>query len=424
MEVLINPNVADGILIYIIILIMTIIMKTQTCKKSDGNGAINNILHLQLSLLAKFSLISFILTATIAAGLAWGIQQQMEKNAVLHGAESASHSVANILNLNLHMTDLTGTLDPIRYQQINTLIQKNIIPEQVARVKIWNRDGMVIYSDDKNLIGNRYSIDGELKEALSGKVAADISSLKKEENIGERGNFTRLLEVYVPLQPADSPEIAGAYEIYYNIAALEPQIEEIRRFVWGTIGIGFLILYASLFMIVRNASNELIRRNEENERLYEETKKQLAELKLAEEKVTQLATYPELNPGPIIEVDMVGKVHYLNPAALRILPDIQTAGIKHQFLSGLDAVPDDPSRDLMRLTEGETIPHQVVRKVRGRGISPSCGLFHPVPVHAQAGEHPGKNRKRSFERIHGVKKRLFVLLQIPVVGQGETLERG
>ena len=311
-------------------------MRMQMCGRASG--AINRILRLKLSLLTKFSLISFLLTATIAVGLAWGIQQQMEKSALLQEAESASDQVANILNPNLRLADLAGPLDPIRYVQIDTLIQQNLIREHIVRVKIWSLDGLLIYSDDKDLVGNRFPMNEELKEALAGKMAMEISSLEKEENIGERGNFSRLLEVYVPLQPIDSPQIAGAYEIYHSMAVLEPRIAEIYRFVWGSISLGFLILYVSLFTLVRNASKELIRRNEENVRLYEEAKKQLAERIRAEKEATRLATFPELNPSPIIEVDIAGHVHYINPAAKRLFPDLQTTGFQHPFFAGLETV--------------------------------------------------------------------------------------
>ncbi|KAB2947849.1 MAG: two-component sensor histidine kinase [Candidatus Methanoperedens sp.] len=63
-----------------------------------------------------------------------------------------------------------------------------------------------------------------------------------------------------------------------------------RNFVWGSIGLGFLVLYGSLFVFVRNASRELIHRNKENERLYEETKMQLAELQRAEKELLKRTT--------------------------------------------------------------------------------------------------------------------------------------
>ena len=41
-----------------------------------------------------------------------------------------------------------------------------------------------------------------------------------------------------------------------------------------------------------------------------------------EEEVIRLATFPRLNPNPVVEVDLTGKIHYMNPAARREFPDL------------------------------------------------------------------------------------------------------
>ena len=57
---------------------------------------------------------------------------------------------------------------------------------------------------------------------------------------------------------------------------------------------------------------------------------------LAQEKAEWLATFPERNPNPIFEFDLVrGTVHYVNPSAARIFPDLQSEGIRHPLLAGL-----------------------------------------------------------------------------------------
>ncbi len=245
--------------------------------------------HLEPNLLTKFSLISFFILLSIAIALALGIQWRMEKGALQQEAENAVVQVSAFLTPNLKTSDFTGPLSPDRFAQIDALIRQNILQEhsihgRIVRIKIWNRDGVLIYSDEKDLLGLRFTDNEELKEALSGKIAMEISSLEKEENVGERGRFARLMEVYVPLRPADSPHIMGAFEIYHDLTFLENHIAQTRRFIYSSVSLGFLILYASLFFLVRNASRELIRRNDENARLYEEVKQQLTERKAAEEK--------------------------------------------------------------------------------------------------------------------------------------------
>lgn len=248
------------------------------------------LFHLNLSLLTKFSIIAFLITAAIAIALAWGIQWRMEQSALRQEAENAAVQVSALLNPNLKASDFTDPLSPDRFAQIDALIRENILhghisQEHIVRIKIWNREGVLIYSDEKDLVGLRFPENEEFKEALSGKIAMEISSLKKEENIGERGRFARLMEVYVPIRPVGSPHIMGVFEIYHDLTFLKNHIAQTRRFIYSSVGLGFLILYGSLFLLVRNASRELIRRNDENVRLYEEVKQQLAERQRVEEEI-------------------------------------------------------------------------------------------------------------------------------------------
>jgi hypothetical protein len=46
----------------------------------------------------------------------------------------------------------------------------------------------------------------------------------------------------------------------------------------------------------------------------------------AEENLVRLASFPKLNPHPIMEADFEGRIHYLNPAAESLFPDLQQNG--------------------------------------------------------------------------------------------------
>lgn len=48
-----------------------------------------------------------------------------------------------------------------------------------------------------------------------------------------------------------------------------------------------------------------------------------------------LASFPELNPNPVVEAGMDGKIYYMSPAALSLFPDMEGAGLRHPYLAGL-----------------------------------------------------------------------------------------
>jgi signal transduction histidine kinase len=55
----------------------------------------------------------------------------------------------------------------------------------------------------------------------------------------------------------------------------------------------------------------------------------------SEAALVRLASYPELTPNPILEVDLEGKVTYLNPAAVMQFRDLQQQKLAHPLLLGL-----------------------------------------------------------------------------------------
>ena len=218
-----------------------------------------------LSLLTRFTLLSFFITLMIAMGLAWRLERALERDAFSAVARNTADQATNILNEHLAISDLETSLQGARYTEIDSLIHNTLLSSNIVRIKIWNHDGLLVYSDEKNIMGKVFPLDTHLQAALSGEIATEISDLQGEENIAERGLYQELFEIYVPLQPADSQEILGVYEVYYDLSKLQPRLMRIRYTVWSGVGIAFLILYGTLFLLVRGASKELIQKNKENQ---------------------------------------------------------------------------------------------------------------------------------------------------------------
>lgn len=65
----------------------------------------------------------------------------------------------------------------------------------------------------------------------------------------------------------------------------------------------------------------------------------ITERKNNEKSIRHLASFPEINPHPIVEVDAQGAVIYFNASARALFPGLQFQGMSHPFLSALR--PDD-----------------------------------------------------------------------------------
>ncbi|MGI8646448.1 MAG: sensor histidine kinase, partial [Nocardioides sp.] len=95
----------------------------------------------------------------------------------------------------------------------------------VHRIKIWNRKGVVDYSDATALVGQEYDLGADEIEVLEGGgVAAEVADLAEEENRFERG-LGGVVEVYTRIwSPEGEPLL---FEVYYADADLRQRETEV-----------------------------------------------------------------------------------------------------------------------------------------------------------------------------------------------------
>ena len=231
------------------------------------------------NLLFTFSVISFVLLTALGVALAVGIQDKLEESALHQQAQSTIDQVNTNLVPVLRPEDLEKpwVVGSARYNQLDRLIRGSMLRDHVVRVKVWAPDGTILYSDKSDLIGKNFPPEQDLAEALAGETHMDVSDLTAAENEFESGEFTRLLEVYVPLRSAGATQNTAIFETYHDLASVDAINEEMRSFLWTALAVGLAILYASLFTLVYRASRTLTRQNRENARLFSEVSQRLSE---------------------------------------------------------------------------------------------------------------------------------------------------
>jgi len=141
--------------------------------------------------------------------------------------------------------DFTATsTDPARRDELDAALQQ-FIGEEIIRIKIWDADGRIIYSDEHDTIGVTYPVSHELEDAVAGEVSSEVSTLDKSENAFEE-EFERLLEVYVPLRSSPDGPVEGAFELYLPYAPIEEAIAADTRRIFVMVAITLVLLYLAL----------------------------------------------------------------------------------------------------------------------------------------------------------------------------------
>ena len=105
--------------------------------------------------------------------------------------------------------------DPRALDAVDRVVEQGVVNDEgVVRVKIWDRSGRIVYSDQPSLIGSRYHLGPQdLAEFKGAKAHAEVSDLSKPENRYER-QYGKLLEVYLPIETPEGLPLR--YEAYYR----------------------------------------------------------------------------------------------------------------------------------------------------------------------------------------------------------------
>ncbi|MEP7191264.1 MAG: histidine kinase [Actinomycetota bacterium] len=99
-------------------------------------------------------------------------------------------------------------------RELTEVMDKRMSDGSVIHIKMWDRNGTVFWSDEKQLMGQRFPFTDD-EEQLFGtqQVTAEVSHLAKAENAGER-KAGELIEVYAGARDADLQPMV--FEVYFS----------------------------------------------------------------------------------------------------------------------------------------------------------------------------------------------------------------
>ncbi|MDQ3867571.1 MAG: EAL domain-containing protein [Actinomycetota bacterium] len=212
---------------------------------------------------ATFGLVSLVPIVVIGLVLAHFLRAQVRARA-LQQATTATSLIARVgIQPRLTREAMEEGLSIIRLTDLDVAIQTGPGAD-IARVKIWNKDREIVYSDDHSLIGRTFPPSEDLEEAFDGEVKSEMSNLDDAENEGERG-LGELLEVYVPFRFEGSREPDGVFEVYLPYRPIAAAVAKDTRTLYLLLLAGLAVLYGALFRLALGASRRLRRQAQENQ---------------------------------------------------------------------------------------------------------------------------------------------------------------
>ncbi|MFG1627547.1 sensor histidine kinase [Kribbella sp. NPDC049227] len=167
-------------------------------------------------LLVRFTAAGLIVLLSLAALIAY-----IARQAGIEQASESARQVTYVTARGVVEPRLTAEVvagQPAALQEFDTAMRRYVLQGSLVRVKLWNADGTIVYSDQSELIGQTFPLGPEEIEALRVQgSASEVSDLSRPENRFEIP-YEKLLEVYVGVRAANGEPML--FEAYFQYQAV------------------------------------------------------------------------------------------------------------------------------------------------------------------------------------------------------------
>ena len=199
-------------------------------------------------------LVQFVVASLLLFGLTWwatGIfSQRAARSEALADARVTTELLANSVAEPAMPRGLVDG-DPGAIDRFDREVLGRLFVSDVRRIKIWRADGTIVYSDETQLIGKRFSLDHEQLSVLhNGDTEGGLSDLRRRENRfeSEEGG---LLEVYTRIESPEGQPLL--FEAYYSVETVKQRSVEVlkpfRRITLGAL-VALLLLGVPLLGVL------------------------------------------------------------------------------------------------------------------------------------------------------------------------------
>ncbi|MHA7276890.1 sensor histidine kinase [Arthrobacter sp. HLT1-21] len=209
------------------------------------------------SAVGQFLLTGLLVMVLIATPVAFWIRAEAEShaldNAQLITQRLADYAVSPLITAQL----IAG--DPAAIEELDTRLKPWLERGNVRRIKVWDRDGRIVYSDVPSLIGQRFDLPGPGPGLLAG--ADGTASLENQQELENEyeADSGELVEVYVTSAAATGEQLV--FEAYYD----DEGVREEQALVLLAIAPIFLLAFGVLQMAQLIPAVRLARRIQAHE---------------------------------------------------------------------------------------------------------------------------------------------------------------
>jgi signal transduction histidine kinase len=185
-------------------------------------------------------MVQFLVASFLLFGATWWATGKLSERAGRSEAVADARGTTDLLAHSVAEPAIPRKLidiDPGAIDRFDRAVLDRLMVGDVRRIKIWRADGTIVYSDETDLIGERFPLDTEQRQVLtSGTTEGGVSDLRRSENKFETDE-SGLLEVYTQIMSPEGTPLL--FEAYYSVATVQERAHEVltpfRRITAGAL---------------------------------------------------------------------------------------------------------------------------------------------------------------------------------------------
>ena len=238
------------------------------CKNVNRNRITHTLgtyLTLMFRLLRYFTITGSI-TCLILAIILGAVLNTLQVRSLISEAEKQNEALSRLLANTIERIlptylDTPEKIDPqsLRERQIvktlDELFHSLTVGLNLLKIKIYNTDGLTLYSSDSSQIGERKSGSPGFLHTIDNKVAASKISFRNEFSAFSGVLFNLdVVETYIPILSNDN-NIIGVFELYTDVTHLRSVIKDEIIWIFTIVTSIFVLFFFILFLIIRRADS-------------------------------------------------------------------------------------------------------------------------------------------------------------------------
>jgi signal transduction histidine kinase len=186
---------------------------------------------------AALTALVVLVVAVVAATLS---RQEAQRESAIDATQRAVVIAGTVVQPSIGEDILTGS--PDSWAVLDTAVRRYVLIDPVVRVKLWDGNGRIVYSDEPRLIGQQYPLELDERRVLvdGARPEANVTDATEPENRYEVG-AGKMLEVYSRVTtPSGTPLL---FETYFSYDGGNGRVGQIWR--------GFAyVTYASIALLL------------------------------------------------------------------------------------------------------------------------------------------------------------------------------